>query len=116
MCDGMISDIGRSVHRPDGALVIDLSDHTVGPGFIDTRVHLTMDASDLAQQTLQSSAAKALKARSLAREYMRYGFSTLRDLGSMDPEFYGSDWIVRRHPASRPARGGSRPFAGTDSV
>ncbi len=38
-----------------------------------------------------------------------------RDLGSMDPEFYGSDWIVRRHPASRPARGGSRRFAGTDS-
>ena len=34
-CDGMISEIGRSVHRPDGAEVIDLPDHTVGPGFID---------------------------------------------------------------------------------
>lgn len=85
--DGVISEIGRSVARPDDAQVIDLSERTVAPGFIDTHVHLTMDASDLAQQTLQSSAAKALKALSLAREYMAYGFTTLRDLGSMDPEF-----------------------------
>jgi hypothetical protein len=95
--DGMISEIGRSVHRPDGAKVIDLSDPRSARGS-STTIHLTMDASDLAPQTLQSYAAKALKARSLAREYMRYGFTTLRDLRSMDPESYGSDWIVRRHP------------------
>ena len=46
-----------------------------------------MDAADLALQTLQSSAAKALKGLSLAREYMNYGFTTLRDLGSVDPEW-----------------------------
>jgi imidazolonepropionase-like amidohydrolase len=46
-----------------------------------------MDAADLAQQTLESAAAKALKGLSLAREYLGYGFTTLRDLGSMDPEF-----------------------------
>jgi imidazolonepropionase-like amidohydrolase len=85
--DGRISEIGRSVQRPDGATVVDLSERTVSPGFIDTHVHLTMDASDLAQQTLASSAAKALKGLSLAREYLGYGFTTLRDLGSMDPEF-----------------------------
>ncbi len=85
--DGLISEIGRSVNRPDGAEMIDLSDRTVSPGFIDTHVHLTMDASNLAQQTLESSAAKALKGLNLAREYLRYGFTTLRDLGSMDPEF-----------------------------
>jgi imidazolonepropionase-like amidohydrolase len=85
--DGVIAEIGRSVDRPDGAEVIDLSQRTVSPGFIDTHVHLTMDASDLAQQTLESSAAKALKGLSLAREYLSYGFTTLRDLGSMDPEF-----------------------------
>jgi imidazolonepropionase-like amidohydrolase len=85
--DGRIDDIGRSVDRPDGAEVIDLSERTVCPGFIDTHVHLTMDASDLAQQTLASSAAKALKGLSLAQEYLRYGFTTLRDLGTMDPEF-----------------------------
>lgn len=50
-------------------------------------VHLTMDASNLARQTLESSASKALKGMSLAREYMRYGFTTLRDLGSADPDW-----------------------------
>ncbi|MGH8296522.1 MAG: metal-dependent hydrolase family protein, partial [Steroidobacteraceae bacterium] len=76
-----------SVRKPADAQTIDLSDRTVSPGFIDTHVHLTMDASNLAQQTLQSSAAKALKGLSIAREYMRYGFTTLRDMGSADPEF-----------------------------
>jgi imidazolonepropionase-like amidohydrolase len=85
--DGRISDIAQSVGRPDGADVIDLSERTVSPGFIDTQVHLTMDASRLAAQTLESTAAKALKGLSLAREYLSYGFTTLRDLGSMDPEF-----------------------------
>ena len=85
--EGRIAEIGRSVQRPDGAEVFDLSERTVTPGFIDTHVHLTMDASDLARQTLESSAAKALKALGIAREYLRYGFTTLRDLGTMDPEF-----------------------------
>ena len=44
MRDGLISEIGHSVDRPDGAEVIDLSERTVSPGFIDTHVHLTMDA------------------------------------------------------------------------
>jgi imidazolonepropionase-like amidohydrolase len=56
------------------------------PDFIDTHGHLTMDASNLTQQTLQSSAAKALKGLNLAQEYISYGFTTLRDLGSMDPQ------------------------------
>jgi imidazolonepropionase-like amidohydrolase len=82
-----ITSVGRSVERPPGAEVIDLSDRTVSPGFIDTHVHLTMDAANLARQTLESSATKALKGLSLAREYMSYGFTTLRDLGSADPEW-----------------------------
>jgi imidazolonepropionase-like amidohydrolase len=63
-----ISRIERSVGRPPGAWVIALSERTVSPGFIDTDVHLTIDAANLALQTLQSSAAKALKGLSIARE------------------------------------------------
>ncbi|WP_127128761.1 amidohydrolase family protein [Georgenia sp. SYP-B2076] len=85
--DGVITEVGQSVGRPDGAEVIDLTERTVSPGFIDTHVHLTMDAADLARQTLASSATKALTGLALARDYLRYGFTTLRDLGSMDPEF-----------------------------
>lgn len=82
-----IASIGRSVNRPPEVQEIDLSDRTVTPGFIDTHVHLTMDASNLVQQTLESSASKALKGLSLAREYMSYGFTTLRDLGTADPDW-----------------------------
>ena len=82
-----ITEIGPSVRRPPDVQTVDLSDRTVSPGFIDCHVHLMMDAADLARQTLQSSAAKALKGLSIAREYMRYGFTTLRDMGCADPDF-----------------------------
>ena len=82
--DNTIAKIERSVERPPGARVIDLSERTVSPGFIDTHVHLTMDAANLAVQTLESAAAKALKGLNIAREYMNYGFTSLRDLGSVD--------------------------------
>jgi len=45
-----------------------------------------MDAANLALQTLQSSEAQALKGLSLAREYMNYPSTTLRNFGSVDPE------------------------------
>jgi imidazolonepropionase-like amidohydrolase len=82
-----IMNVGRSVERTPSAQVIDLSDRTVSPGFIDAHVHLTMDATNLARQTLESSASKALKGLSLARQYMSYGFTTVRDLGSADPDW-----------------------------
>jgi imidazolonepropionase-like amidohydrolase len=85
--DGTISEIAGSVGRPSSAEVLDLSDRTVCPGFIDTHVHLCINGLDLARQTLQSSAVKALGGLHYAQQYMRYGFTTLRDLGTLDREW-----------------------------
>lgn len=87
MQDGVIRGIGRSMGRRTGMQVIDLSERTVSPGFIHTHVHLTMGLSDVACQTLESSATKVLKALGLAQEHLGDGFITLRDLGGMHPEF-----------------------------
>jgi len=84
--DGLITDLGPTVDHPADAEVVDLSDRTVSPGFIDTHVHLTMDASNLPMQTLGSTATKALTGLSIAQGYLESGFTTVRDLGAMDPE------------------------------
>lgn len=103
--DDRIAEIGPTVRRPPDAQTIDLSQRTVSPGFIDCHVHLTMDAADLAQQTLTSSATKALKGLNIAREYMRYGFTTLRDMGCVDPDFPPWTCATRSPPASSRGRG-----------
>jgi imidazolonepropionase-like amidohydrolase len=82
-----IAQVGDSVGRPAGARVVDLSDRTVMPGFIDCHVHLTMDGAAVRAQTLASSAGKALTGLGIAQQYLARGFTTLRDLGSMDPEW-----------------------------
>lgn len=84
--DGIIDEVSARVDRPAGAEVIDLSDRTISPGFIDCHVHLTMDAAALAGQTLSSIATKALTGLSIAKKYLDAGFTTVRDLGTMDPE------------------------------
>ena len=45
--DGKIAEVADQVSPPPNAEVVDLSERTVMPGFIDTHVHLPMDASDL---------------------------------------------------------------------
>jgi imidazolonepropionase-like amidohydrolase len=85
--DGDIADIAQSVSRPATATVVDLGDRTVMPGFIDTHVHLCLDGLNLRQQILQCSVTMALTGLHLAQQYMRYGFTTLRDMGTLDPDW-----------------------------
>jgi len=62
-----IVEVSGSVGRPGGANVLDLSNRTVFPGFIDTHVHLCVDGLNLARQTLQCLPAKALAGLHYAR-------------------------------------------------
>jgi predicted amidohydrolase YtcJ len=55
---GVIAQVAGSVSRPDRAQVINLSDRTVAPGFIDAHVHLCLDGLNLQQQTLQCAPIK----------------------------------------------------------
>src|SRR5215831_13034747 len=72
-----------SVERtaPAEAKVIDLGDATVLPGFIDCHVHLTVDWNDFSSTSplRLSSANKALLGVKYAQEYLRRGFTTVRD-------------------------------------
>jgi imidazolonepropionase-like amidohydrolase len=58
VADGKISQIAPKVERPEGAAVIDLSDHTVLPGFFDLHVHVMGQSNDSYYAFLERSQAR----------------------------------------------------------
>ena len=84
---GKIQSVGG--HVPAGAKVIDLGDVTILPGFIDSHVHLSMEfnpnyAAGHAAMLTRTTAEQALIASVNARKTLMAGFTTVRDVGSMD--------------------------------
>jgi imidazolonepropionase-like amidohydrolase len=72
-----------------GARVIDLREHFVLPGLIDSHVHLTNDLGGVASQLAEvqrSEADHALEAAVNARKTLQAGFTTVRNLGDGDGE------------------------------
>ena len=72
---------------PEGATVIDLSGHTVLPGFMDMHVHLDGELdppASYAEGYYMNSADIALRATIYARRTLEAGFTTVRDLGTGD--------------------------------
>jgi len=84
-----ITAVGSNVAIPAGARVVDLSKQTVLPGLFDAHTHLCMtvrmgrDAGSIYYTTLNDpDAARAVDGVVNARDMLRAGFTTVRDLGN----------------------------------
>ncbi|HET7702181.1 MAG TPA: amidohydrolase family protein [Candidatus Limnocylindrales bacterium] len=82
--DGRVTGIGGAGEgTPDDAAELDLSGLTVLPGLIDTHTHLVGDVQTAGvPSTTTSAAEEVLIGVRHARDTIRAGFTTVRDLGS----------------------------------
>jgi imidazolonepropionase-like amidohydrolase len=92
--DGRIVDVRDGHHGPEAfdvadARIVDLRQHFVLPGLIDSHVHLTNDLGGVAGQLAavqRSQSDNALEAALNARKTLAAGFTTVRNLGDGDGE------------------------------
>lgn len=92
--DGLVTEIRDGHHGPEAfnvadARVVDLREHFVLPGLIDSHVHLTSDVGGVAGQLAEvqrSASDNALEAAVNARKTLAAGFTTVRNLGDGDGE------------------------------
>lgn len=86
-----VVEVGRDLPVPEGATVIDLSRCSVLPGLIDAHTHLLLEQgfddhglADVAARdnAILGDAYRSLRAAPVARDYLRAGFTSVRDLGN----------------------------------
>jgi imidazolonepropionase-like amidohydrolase len=85
--DGRIQQLADAIDAPPDARVVDLSGHTLTPGFMDCHVHVTLAPPVGVMMALDSSTAKTLKALPRLRALLMNGFTTVRDLGCGDVDY-----------------------------
>src|SRR5205814_1375689 len=73
-----------------GATVIDLDGRTVLPGLIDLHVHLEYTGEPRSDEIAAADSPQRLIARmiGLAQRHLRNGVTTVRDLGSHEPNIF----------------------------
>ena len=122
--DGRIRRVADAIDAPPDARVMDLSGHTLTPGFMDCHVHVTLAPPVGMTLALESSTAKTLNALPRLRALLMHGFTTVRDLGCGDVDYptidlrnavaagtvVGPRMLVAPHLIS--ARGGHGDFSG----
>lgn len=86
--DDRITGIEAGFTSPRGAEVIDLSDETVMPGFIDCHVHVSARLPSVANATeyalTRNDIDRAFDAAVFARAMLQQGFTSARDVGGGD--------------------------------
>jgi tryptophan 2-monooxygenase len=122
--DRRIQQLADGIEAPPDTRVVDLSGHTLTPGFMDCHVHVTLAPPVGVMMALDSSTAKTLKALPRLRALLMNGFTTVRDLGCGDVDYptidlrnavaagivEGPRMVVAPHMIS--ARGGHGDFSG----
>jgi imidazolonepropionase-like amidohydrolase len=84
-----IREAGGNLAIPANALVLDLGDVTLLPGFIDAHTHMTQEASDNWMADFYTGlrrtvAEDALLASTYAKKTLASGFTTVRNVGAAD--------------------------------
>lgn len=76
--------LGKNIEIPSNAVIIDLSDKTVLPGFIDAHTHIMSDGADDygADIYKNSTPFRAIRAVASVRKALWRGFTALRDVES----------------------------------
>jgi imidazolonepropionase-like amidohydrolase len=79
-----IRQVGPGLKIPDGAEVIDLSKHTVLPGFVDAHVHMTTEPGGNYYSNIfrDSFVDQAVVAHIYAKRTLEAGFTSVRNLGA----------------------------------
>jgi imidazolonepropionase-like amidohydrolase len=82
-----IAAVGKDVHVPREAAVIDVGGCTMLPGIIDCHVHSTYRARDMRQHLLNAPTYNVLRSTRILQETLACGVTTARDMGGADAGF-----------------------------